>query len=122
MLLLGEVCGQEEGKERLDFKCRSFCLPTEERMEVSSVFLVARNFRRRYTLRRQTVFDWKFRVPCFYVEVAFADALLNSPVSTVPTRFTDVFLLQILVADTPRRTCQNIRQHAHVRSKLRTLY
>ena len=62
-------------KERLGFKCRSFCLPTEERMEVTSVFLVARNFRRGYTLRRQTVFDWKFRVPCFYVEVAFADAL-----------------------------------------------
>ncbi|OAD61132.1 hypothetical protein WN48_01200 [Eufriesea mexicana] len=74
------------GKERLDSEDRSFCRMVEERLEVKAVFMVARNFRR------------------------------SSPVTTICTGFTDVFLLQILVEDTPRGTCENIRQRAHVRT------
>lgn len=99
--------------------------PAEERLEVTDVFSAVRNFRRRYTLRRQTVFDWN--VPwalVFLRRSSVGRSLLNSPASTMihGSGFTDVFLLQILVADPPRRTCQNIRQRAHVRSKLRALY
>lgn len=99
--------------------------PAEERLEVTDVFSAVRNFRRRYTLRRQTVFDWN--VPwalVFLRRSSVGRSFLNSPASTMihGSGFTDVFLLQILVADPPRRTCQNIRQRAHVRSKLRALY
>lgn len=41
------------GKKCLDSKGRSFCRATQESLEVANVFTVARDFRRRCTLRRR---------------------------------------------------------------------